>query len=59
MARMNSGALAMLLPDFEDARSLIDVLPEVKYETRLSSPFVRLTSRYAVLYKKIFKPELP
>ncbi len=53
------GRAAMLLPDFEDARSLKDVLPQVKYETRLSSPFVRLTSRYAVLYKKIFKPELP
>lgn len=53
------GRAAMLLPDFEDARSLMDVLPQVKYETRLSSPFVRLTSRYAVLYKKIIKPEVP
>ena len=53
------GRAAMLLPDFEDAKSLKEVLPQVKYETRLSSPFVRLTSRYAVLYKKIINPEVP
>jgi predicted metal-dependent phosphoesterase TrpH len=53
------GRAAMLLPDFEDAKSLKAVLPQVKFETRLSSPFVRFTSRYAVLYKEIFKPQVP
>ena len=53
------GRAAMLLPDFDDAESLKAALPGVKFETRLSSPFVRLTSRYAVLYKAIFKPPVP
>ena len=53
------GRAAMLLPDFDDAESLKAVFPQVKYETRLSSPFVRLTSRYAVLYKKLFNPQVP
>lgn len=53
------GRAAMLLPDFDDAESLKAVLPGAKFETRLSSPFVRLTSRYAVLYKAIFKPPVP
>jgi predicted metal-dependent phosphoesterase TrpH len=53
------GRAAMLLPDFNDAQSLIAALPQVKFETRLSSPFVHLTSRYAVWYKQVFKPAVP
>ena len=53
------GRAAMLLPGFEDAESLKKVMPQVKYETRLSSPFVRFTSRYAVLYKELFNPQVP
>jgi predicted metal-dependent phosphoesterase TrpH len=53
------GRAAMLLPDFDDAESLKEVLPQAKFETRLSSPFVRFTSRYAVLYKEIFNLQLP
>jgi len=53
------GRAAMLLPDFYDAQSLIAVLPQVKFETRLSSPFVHLTSRYAVWYKQVFKAAVP
>ena len=53
------GRAAMLLPEFEDAESLKAVMPQVQYETRLSSPFVRFTSRYAVFYKEVFKPQIP
>jgi len=53
------GRAAMLLPEFVDAVSLKAVIPQVKYETRLSSPFVRFTSRYAVFYKEVFKPQIP
>ena len=53
------GRAAMLLPIFDDAASLKAALPQAKFETRLSSPFVRLTSRYAVLYKKLFNPTIP
>lgn len=58
-AAFELGRAAMLLPDFNDAISLNAVLPQAKYETRLSSPFVRFTSRYAVLYKEIFNPPVP
>jgi hypothetical protein len=53
------GRAAMLLPDFHDTESLKTVMPQAKYETRLSSPFVRFTSRYAVLYKELFNPQVP
>lgn len=58
-AAFELGRAAMLLPDFNDAKSLKAILPKAKYETRLSSPFVRFTSRYAVLYKEIFNPPVP
>jgi predicted metal-dependent phosphoesterase TrpH len=58
-AAFELGQAAMLLPDFNDAQSLKSALSEARYETRLSSPFVRFTSRYAVLYKMIFNPQLP
>ncbi len=58
-AAFELGRAAMLLPDFNDAQSLKSALSEARYETRLSSPFVRFTSRYAVLYKMIFNPQLP
>ena len=53
------GRAALLLPEFHDAESLKAALPQAEYETRLSSPFVRFTSRYAVLYKGLFKPQVP
>ena len=53
------GRAAMLLPDFHDANSFKEALPKAQYETRLSSPLVRFTSRYAVLYKLIFNPQVP
>lgn len=58
-AAFELGRAAMLLPDFNDAQSLKSALSEARYETRLSSPFVRFTSRYAVLYKMIFNPQVP
>jgi len=58
-AAFELGRAAMLLPDFNDAKSLKAILPQAIYETRLSSPFVRFTSRYAVLYKEIFNPPVP
>lgn len=47
------GKATMLLPHFEDSQSLKQALKEVKYEQSLSPPWVRLASRYAVLYKRI------
>jgi hypothetical protein len=41
------GRATMLLPDFHDAASLKAALPEAKFHTRLSSPWVHITSRYA------------
>jgi predicted metal-dependent phosphoesterase TrpH len=58
-AAFELGRAAILLPDFNDAQSLKSALSEARYETRLSSPFVRFTSRYAVLYKMIFNPQVP
>lgn len=53
------GRAAMLLPEFKDAKSLREVISQAKFETRLSSPFVHFTSRYAVWYKKVFTPHVP
>jgi predicted metal-dependent phosphoesterase TrpH len=49
------GRAAMLLPDFTDARSMKTILPQVRFETRLSSPLVHFTSRYATWNKKLRK----
>ena len=53
------GRAAMILPEFEDADSLKEALPKAQFETTLSSPLVHFTSRYAVWYKMLFKPEVP
>ena len=53
------GRAAMLLPDFHDANSFKEAIPKAQFETRLSSPLVRFTSRYAVMYKMIFNPQIP
>ena len=47
------GKATMLLPAFEDADSLRRSLPNAKFELSYSAPWVRLTSRYAVLRKKL------
>jgi predicted metal-dependent phosphoesterase TrpH len=56
---MEVGRAAMLLPEFTDAASLKNALPEAKFETQLSSPLIHFTSRYAVWYKRLFKPQIP
>jgi predicted metal-dependent phosphoesterase TrpH len=58
-AAFEIGRAAMLLPDFHDANSFKEAIPKAQFETRLSSPLVRFTSRYAVLYKLIFNPDVP
>ena len=58
-AAFEIGRAAMLLPDFHDANSFKEAIPKAQFETRLSSPLVRFTSRYAVLYKLIFNPQVP
>ena len=58
-AAFEIGRAAMLLPDFHDASSFKEAIPKAQFETRLSSPLVRFTSRYAVLYKLIFNPQVP
>jgi predicted metal-dependent phosphoesterase TrpH len=53
------GRAAMLLPEFNDASSLKEAIPQVQFETKLSSPLVHFTSRYAVWYKMLFNPQEP
>jgi predicted metal-dependent phosphoesterase TrpH len=45
------GRSVMVLPAFHDATSLKDALAEARFETRMSSPLVHFTSRYAVWVK--------
>lgn len=47
------GKATMLLPAFEDAESFRKSLPEAKFAVSYFPPWVRLTSRYAVLRKKL------
>ena len=47
------GLATMLLPDFHDADSFKAALPQAQFETRLSSPWIHLTSRYATWVKKM------
>jgi predicted metal-dependent phosphoesterase TrpH len=49
------GRAAMLLPDFRDAASLKAILHQARFETRLSSPLVHFTSRYATWNKRLRK----
>jgi len=45
------GRATLLLPEFQDAASLVTALTQAQTRTRLSSPWVHITSRYAVWYK--------
>ena len=45
------GRATLLLPDFHDQASLKSALPQAQPRTRLSSPWVHVTSRYAVWLK--------
>lgn len=47
------GRAVLLLPDFHNADSLRAVLPQAERQTRLSSPLIHFTSRFAVWYKKL------
>ncbi len=47
------GRATMTLPDFDDAASLKEALKVARYTVSLSSPWVHLTSRYAVWRKKL------
>ena len=58
-AAFEIGRAAMILPKFEDADSLKETLSQAQFETQLSSPLVHFTSRYAVWYKMLFKPQVP
>jgi hypothetical protein len=52
-AAFELGRAVLLLPEFHDAESLKVALPQASAETRLSSPLVHFTSRYAVCRKKM------
>lgn len=49
------GRAYLTMPRFADAAGFAAGLAKAKKTTRLSSPFVHLFSRYAVLYKKLRK----
>lgn len=44
------GRASMWLPEFDDAAGLRQAMKQVRYTTRVSSAWVRLASRYAMLY---------
>ena len=46
------GRSTMFLPSFDDPVSLRASLPKARMKTRLSGPWVRLNSRYAVMRKR-------
>ncbi len=46
------GKAVLLLPDFQDAQGLRAALPAAGQRKALSAPWIHLTSRYAVWYKK-------
>jgi predicted metal-dependent phosphoesterase TrpH len=48
------GTSYLELPDFQDAESLKRALGNAAYHTRLSPPWIHLTTRYASLYKQLF-----
>jgi len=50
------GRASLLLPEFSDAASLLNALKQAIYQTRLSSPWIHLTSRYAKWLKKVSNP---
>lgn len=47
------GRSVLLLPDFDSADSLRQVLPQAALQTRLSSPLIHLTSAYAKMIQKM------
>ena len=47
------GKATMIIPPFENARELKRALPNAQFDVALSPVWVRLTSRYAVLSKKL------
>lgn len=51
-AAFELGRATLLLPDFSDADGLRSVITAGQAQTRLSSPLVHLTSRYAVWKKR-------
>jgi predicted metal-dependent phosphoesterase TrpH len=53
------GRASVQLPEFQDAASLKASLAQARFDVQLSSPWVHLTSRYAVWSKMVFKPEIP
>lgn len=48
------GRATMVMPPFQDAPSFKAALPSARIQGKLSAPWVHLTSRYAVWYKKLF-----
>lgn len=53
------GRATLLLPDFSDAASLKVALLQAQPRTRLSSPWIHITSRYAVWQKSRTDQNLP
>lgn len=47
------GRAVLRLPDFRDAAGLVAALPHASATTRLSSPLIHLTSRWASLVKRL------
>ena len=50
------GKATLLLQDFRDADELRSVIRSGETDVALSGPWVHFSSRYAVIYKKLFKP---
>jgi predicted metal-dependent phosphoesterase TrpH len=52
-AAFELGKATMLLPNFEDAESLRQVIGQAQYDVSWSPPWIHFTSRYAVWWKKL------
>ena len=49
------GRAVLLLPEFESAGELRNILPSAAARTRWTAPWIHFTSRYAVMIKKLKK----
>lgn len=49
------GRATMVLPEFDNAQALREVIRHGVSKTKISCVFIRATSRYAVIHKKVFQ----
>jgi hypothetical protein len=53
------GRSTLTLPNFNNAAELRQVIRQGKPDTRISSPFIHISSTYARIYKQLFEKSSP